>query len=172
MSQPTQLLTANQLVHVNRQYEMAKSNMKVDLTNLPCPAHSKVIGEILLHHSLLDALTVSASFLIIYMQQMWNTLLPTDSKDTFKYTIDQEEVTFSVNDLRTVVNFSQVTDNDHVEFVEPSEFLTIVKFLNIIGHEVSIHLLGQFYTKHLPQPWQTLCKVLSLCLTSMITGID
>nr|GFC70690.1 hypothetical protein [Tanacetum cinerariifolium] len=73
------------------------------------------------------------------MQQMWNTLQVADSKDTFKFTMDQEEVTFLVNDLRTMVNLPQVTDNDHVEFVEPPEFSTIVKFLNIIGHEDGLH---------------------------------
>ncbi|GJX11030.1 hypothetical protein Tco_0200889 [Tanacetum coccineum] len=45
MSQSTKpLLTADQLVHVNRQYEVAKANKKVDLTKLPCSAGSKIIG--------------------------------------------------------------------------------------------------------------------------------
>ncbi|GKA00306.1 hypothetical protein Tco_0672856, partial [Tanacetum coccineum] len=126
MSQSAQPLhTANQLVPVNRQYDMAKANMKL-----------------------------------------------ADFKNAFKFTIDQEEVAFSVNDLRTVLNLPQATDNNHAEFVEPLEFSTIIKFLNIFGHEFPIRLLGQFYTKHLPQPWQTLCKLLSRCLTSRITRID
>ncbi|GJW16159.1 hypothetical protein Tco_0020292 [Tanacetum coccineum] len=159
LTQP--LRTTNQLVPVNRQYNMAKANMKADLTNLPCPTHSKVIGEILLRHSLRDALTASTLVPMIYMQHMWHTLQLANSKYTFKFTIDQEEVTFSVNDLRTVLNLPQEIDNDHVEFVEPPEFSTIFKILNIVGHEVSIRLLKKFYTKHLPQPWQTLCSVLS-----------
>ncbi|GKB82003.1 hypothetical protein Tco_0948898 [Tanacetum coccineum] len=49
MSQSSKrLLTANQLVPVNRQYAMATTNKKIDLINLPCPPASKIIGEILL----------------------------------------------------------------------------------------------------------------------------
>nr|GEW32051.1 hypothetical protein [Tanacetum cinerariifolium] len=126
MSQSSQKLhTANQLVHVNHQYDMAKANMEVDLTNLLGPAHSKVIGQILLRHQLRDALTASASVPIIYMQQMWHTVQLADSKNKFKFIIDQEEVTFSVDDLCTVLKLPQATHNDNVEFVEPLEFSTI-----------------------------------------------
>ncbi|GJT59074.1 hypothetical protein Tco_1002607 [Tanacetum coccineum] len=70
---------------------MAKANMKVDLANLQGPAHSK----------------------------MWHTLQLTDSKDKFNFTIDQEEVTFFVDDLRIVLKLPQATDNDQAEFVYP-----------------------------------------------------
>ncbi|GJY86337.1 hypothetical protein Tco_0500363 [Tanacetum coccineum] len=50
--------------------------------------------------------------------------------------------------------------NNQESFVTPPEFFTIVKFLEIIGHEVQVVALGKFYIKHLPQPWQTLCKYL------------
>ncbi|GJX38379.1 hypothetical protein Tco_0251682 [Tanacetum coccineum] len=134
-----QLLTSYQLVHVNRQYEIAKANKKVDLINLPCPAASKIIGEIL--------------------QQ-------------FKFTIDEEEVTFSLNDLCIMLKLPQATANNHVGFVEAPDLGTMIKFLIILGHVVAIHLAGQFYTKDLPQPLQTLGKVLMRCLTSSIMSID
>ncbi|GKC02417.1 hypothetical protein Tco_0994027 [Tanacetum coccineum] len=128
---------------------IAKANKKVDPTRLPCPAASKIIEEMLQRHILRHALIASASFVV-----------------------DEEKVTFSVNNLRTVLKLPQVTDNDHAEFVEASKLVTMIKFLNILGHGVVIRLAGQSYTKDLPQPWQTLCKLLSHCLTSRITLID
>ncbi|GJR88869.1 hypothetical protein Tco_0212880 [Tanacetum coccineum] len=65
--------------------------MKVDLDSLPCPAPSMIIGEILKRHLLKDSLTFSSSAPIIYMQQLWYTLQLADSKEDFKFTIDQQE---------------------------------------------------------------------------------
>ncbi|GJY23921.1 hypothetical protein Tco_0397579 [Tanacetum coccineum] len=124
-----QLLTSYQLVHVNRQYEIAKANKKVDLINLPCPAASKIIREIL-------------------------------------------QLTFSLNDLCIILKLPQATANNHVGFVEAPELGTMIKFFIILGHVVAIHLAGQFYTKDIPQPLQTLGKVLMRILTSSIMSID
>ncbi|GKD42094.1 hypothetical protein Tco_1266739 [Tanacetum coccineum] len=107
-----QLLTADQLVLVNCQYKVAKANKKVDLTSLPC----------------------LAAIPLIYMQQMWNTLQLANSKEEFKSIIDEEEVTFLLNDLRIVLKLTQATDNDHAEFVEAPDLGTMIKFLNILGH--------------------------------------
>ncbi|GJV68446.1 hypothetical protein Tco_1483955 [Tanacetum coccineum] len=86
----SQPLTAAQLVLVDRQYEIEKANIKVDLNSLPCHAPSMIIDEILEHHSLKDALTLSASAPIIYMQQLRRTLQLADSKEAFKFRIDQQ----------------------------------------------------------------------------------
>ncbi|GJT24979.1 hypothetical protein Tco_1026471 [Tanacetum coccineum] len=52
---------------------------------------------------------------------MWNTLKLADYEDVFKFMVDKEEVTFSLNDLRTVLNLPQATANNHAEFVEALE---------------------------------------------------
>ncbi|GJU39073.1 hypothetical protein Tco_1192030 [Tanacetum coccineum] len=132
MSQsPKKLLIDDQLVPVSRQYEVSKANKKVYLINLPCMTASKIIGEILHRHSLCYALNASASVPLIYMQQMWNTLQLADSKEEFKFTIDEEEVTFLMNDLRTVLKLPQATANNHAEFVEAPEFETMIKIMGI-----------------------------------------
>nr|GEX63169.1 hypothetical protein [Tanacetum cinerariifolium] len=48
----------------------------------------------------------------------------------------------------------------------------MLEFLNIIKHVGHIRLVRQFYIKNLPQPWQTLVKILMRCLTTKVTGID
>ncbi|GJS94805.1 hypothetical protein Tco_0801773 [Tanacetum coccineum] len=157
MSQsPKQLLTANQLVPVNCQYEVAKATKKVELTKLPCPAASKIIVEILQCHSLHCALTASTSVPLIYMQQMWNTLQLADSKDKLKFTIDEEEVTFLMNDLRTILQLPQATDNDHVEFVDAPELGTLIKFLNILGHGIFYAIINNVHVDYAALIWKGL----------------
>nr|GEU38264.1 hypothetical protein [Tanacetum cinerariifolium] len=117
---------------------MAKANMKVDVTNLPGPAHSKI----------------------------WHTLQLDDSKDKFKFIIDQEEVTFSVDDFYTVLKLPQATDNDHAEFMEPPEFSTIVEFMNI-------HVLSRCLTLRptgIYQPPLTILKIFYVIINN--THVD
>ncbi|GJW38030.1 hypothetical protein Tco_0060950 [Tanacetum coccineum] len=109
----SQLIVA-QLVHVYRQYEIARSNMEVDLDSLPCLVPSKIIGEILKRNSLKDAFTLSASAPVIYMQQLWYTLQLADSKESFNFKLEQHDVEFTMDDLRTLLNLPQETDNIHV----------------------------------------------------------
>ncbi|GJW32462.1 hypothetical protein Tco_0052494 [Tanacetum coccineum] len=95
-----------------------------------------------------------------------------DSKEVFKFMVDEEEVTFSPDELKTMLKLPQATANNNAEFVEPRELSVMIEFLNIIGHIVRIRLAWKFYTKDLPQPWQTLRKILMRCLTTRIRGID
>ncbi|GJU86605.1 hypothetical protein Tco_1294151 [Tanacetum coccineum] len=44
-------------------------------------------------------------------------------------------------------------------------------FLNELGYATRIHLAGQFATKDLPQPWQTLRKIFSRYLSTRVTGL-
>ncbi|GKE69652.1 hypothetical protein Tco_1527724, partial [Tanacetum coccineum] len=103
---------------------------------------------------------------------MWITLKLVDSKEMFKFMINVEEVTFSLDELQTMLKLPLATANNNVEFVEPPETSVMLEFLDIIGHAKKIHLAGQFYTKNLPQLWQILRKILMECLTTRITEID
>ncbi|GJW24699.1 phospholipase-like protein [Tanacetum coccineum] len=115
------LLIAAQLVPVDPQYPIGKANLRLNLDKLPCPAKYKIIGEILKCHVLKDALTLTAS----------------------------APIEFSINDLCIVLNLPQATDSNQEGFVQPPEFLSIVKFLDIIGHEGKLEAIGKFYIKNL-----------------------
>nr|GEX41302.1 hypothetical protein [Tanacetum cinerariifolium] len=92
MSQPRKFLTRDQLVPVFKQYDMASANKNMNLINPSCPPASKILGEILRRHPICYALITYASIPWIYMQQMWHTLKLVDSKDKFKFMVDEEEV--------------------------------------------------------------------------------
>nr|GEV08687.1 uncharacterized mitochondrial protein AtMg00810-like [Tanacetum cinerariifolium] len=145
---------------------------KIDLINPPCPPSSKIIREILRRHPLYYALTTYASIPLIYMKHMWITLKLADSKKVFRFMVDEEEVTFLLDKLRAVLKLPHATANNNVEFVKPLELSVMLEFLDIIGHAKQICLVVLLYIKNLPQPWQTLVKILMRCLTTKVTGID
>ncbi|GJT42667.1 integrase, catalytic region, zinc finger, CCHC-type containing protein [Tanacetum coccineum] len=156
MSQPRQLLTRNQLVPVFMRYDMASTNKKIDLINPSCPLASKILGEILRRHPLYYALTAFALVPWIYMQQMWHTLKLVDSKDKFKFMVDEEEVMFLINDLRTLFQLPQATDNNHVDFVEPPKLPKMLEFLNEIDYVAllweGLHYQLMHSTTNVPYP--------------------
>ncbi|GKE14295.1 hypothetical protein Tco_1421872, partial [Tanacetum coccineum] len=73
-----------------KQYDLASANKKIDLINPLCPPASKIIGEILRQHPFCYALIAVSSIPWIYMQQLWHTLKLDDSKDKFKFMVDDE----------------------------------------------------------------------------------
>nr|GEV83584.1 hypothetical protein [Tanacetum cinerariifolium] len=86
--------------------------------------------------------------------------------------LDTQDVEITLVDFRTLLNLPQVTENNKKGFVKSPELMTICEFLRIIGDEVKVQALGKFFIKHLHQSWQTLCKVLSRCLATRITGLQ
>ncbi|GJR69998.1 retrovirus-related pol polyprotein from transposon TNT 1-94 [Tanacetum coccineum] len=94
------------------------------------------------------------------------------AQDKFKFFVDEEEVTFSVDDFRTLFQLPQATENNHAEFEEPPELLTMLAFLTELGYAKQIRLARNFMTTDLPQPWQTLRKILMRYLTTRETSVD
>ncbi|GKF82589.1 hypothetical protein Tco_0244245, partial [Tanacetum coccineum] len=61
---------------------------------------------------------------------------------------------------------------NHAEFEEPHTLTTMIAFLNELGYVTRIRLAGQFVTTELPQPLQTLGKILMRCLSTRVTSVD
>ncbi|GJU55063.1 hypothetical protein Tco_1228777 [Tanacetum coccineum] len=96
-----------------------------------------------------------------------------DSKDKFKFFIDAKEFKFLVDDFRRMFQLPQANKNNHAEFVETPTFTEMLPFFkNELGHSILIRLPGQFVTKGLTQPWQTLKNIFSRCLTTREIGVD
>ncbi|GJS38572.1 hypothetical protein Tco_0563615 [Tanacetum coccineum] len=64
-------------------------------------------------------------------------------------------------------------DNNHERFVAAPKFLKMVSFfLNDLGFTLELRSPSKFKTTRLIQPWQTLCKMFSRCLTTRATSHD
>ncbi|GJZ86177.1 hypothetical protein Tco_0657787, partial [Tanacetum coccineum] len=83
-----------------------------------------------------------------------------NEKDVMRFKIDQQEVDFTLANFCTTLRLPIPTSEKL--FDQPSEFLTIAKFIKKIGYVGELENLTQFEVKKLPQPWQTLFIVLNL----------
>nr|GEV62411.1 retrovirus-related Pol polyprotein from transposon TNT 1-94 [Tanacetum cinerariifolium] len=117
---------------------------------------------------------IASSFISwIYMAQFWHTSKEDSSKYRLKFMLDKKEHSFTLNDFRTVFHLPQANDNNHDRFVSPPSFFDMVPlYKKELGFTMELKTSSSFKTTGLLQPWQTLCKIFSKCLTTRITGWD
>ncbi|GJT80952.1 hypothetical protein Tco_1055294 [Tanacetum coccineum] len=133
----------DELCPPNKRYALMDANKKVDLENLLCLDKSRILADILKNHPLRFNIDASSSVSCIYLGQFGHTLHEDGSKYTLKFMLDRKELTLTLDDFETIFHLPQATDNNHDHF-----------------------------TTGLLQPWQTLCKMFSRCLTTRVTGYD
>ncbi|GJY01290.1 hypothetical protein Tco_0359442 [Tanacetum coccineum] len=131
----------------------------------------EIIGEILKCHNLKDALTLFAPSPTIYLQQFWYTVYKVqDEKEAIRFKTDHQEVDFTLDTFCTVLLLPNQTSKK--PFDQSPYFLAIAQFLKSIGYVGELEFVTQFLVKNLPQPWQTLFKVLNRCTTLKKMGFD
>ncbi|GJW58046.1 hypothetical protein Tco_0104777 [Tanacetum coccineum] len=117
--------------------------------------------------------SASASVPWIYMAQFWHTLKEDESKHRLKFLLDRKELTLTLDDFRTIFHLPQANDNNHASFVPPPSFSNMVPFYKqVLGFTMKLKTVSNFKISGLLQPWQTLCKIFSKCLTTRVTGWD
>ncbi|GJW77665.1 hypothetical protein Tco_0139347 [Tanacetum coccineum] len=87
--------------------------------------------------------------------------------------LDRIKLTMTLDDFRTIFQLPQATDNNHECFIAAPKFSEMVPFfLNDLCFTLELRSPSNFKTTGLVQPWQTLCKKNSRCLTTRVTGYD
>ncbi|GJY76764.1 hypothetical protein Tco_0481880 [Tanacetum coccineum] len=133
----------------NKRYDLMDANKKIDLENLQCPSKSKILMNIITNHSLRFSIAASASVPWIYMARFWHTLKEDGSKNR-------------LNKLITSMHR-----------LPPPSFSDMVPFYKqVLGFTMELKSVSNFKIPGLLQPWQTLCKIFSKCLTTRVTGWD
>ncbi|GJW65528.1 hypothetical protein Tco_0117412 [Tanacetum coccineum] len=124
----------------------------------------------------LESLTnIAASTYVpwIYKAQFWHTLKEDGLKHRLKFLLDRKELTLTLDDFRTIFHLSQANDNNNALFVPPPSFSDMVPFYKqVLGFSMELKNVSNFKIPGLLQPWQTLCKIFSKCLTTRVTGWD
>ncbi|GJV65831.1 hypothetical protein Tco_1476659 [Tanacetum coccineum] len=157
----------------NKRYALMDANKKVDLENPLCPDESEILADILKNHPLKFNIAASSSVPWIYLGQFWYTLDEDGSKYTLKFMLDRKELTLTLDDFKTIFHLPQATNNNHDHFVPAPMFFEMVPFyLNDLGFTLELRSTSNFKTTGLLQPWQTLCKMFSRCLTTRVTSYD
>ncbi|GJZ49736.1 hypothetical protein Tco_0603926 [Tanacetum coccineum] len=146
------------------------ANKKIDLENPLCPNESKLLANILQNHPLRFSIASSSSVPWIYLGQFWHTLKEDGSKYKLSFVFDRKELNMNPDDFRTIFHLPQATDNNHDRLVPAPKFLEMVLFyINNLSFTLKLRSPSNFKTTSLVQPWQTLCKMFSRCLTTQVT---
>ncbi|GKA36892.1 hypothetical protein Tco_0723457, partial [Tanacetum coccineum] len=163
----------DELCPPNKRYDLMDANKKVELEHVQCPSESKILMNIIKNHPLRFSIAASASVPWIYMAQFWHTLKEDGSKHRLKFLLDRKELTLTLDDFRTIFHLPQANDNNHASFVPPPSFSDMVPFYKqVLGFTMELKTISNFKIFGLLQPWQTLCKIFSKCLTTRVTGWD
>ncbi|GJZ51112.1 hypothetical protein Tco_0605627 [Tanacetum coccineum] len=163
----------DELCPPNKRYDLMDANKKVDLEHVQCPPESKILTNIIKNHPLRFSIAASSSVPWIYMAQFWHTLKEYGSKYRLNFMLDKKELTLTLDDFRTIFHLPQATDNNHNSFMPPPSFSDMVPFYKqVLGFTMELNTSSSFKTTGLLQPWQTLCKIFSKCLTTRVTGWD
>ncbi|GJY86512.1 retrovirus-related pol polyprotein from transposon TNT 1-94 [Tanacetum coccineum] len=141
----------DELCPPNKRYDLMDANKKVDLEHVQS----------------------SSSVPWIYMAQFWHTLKEDGAKYRLRFMLDKKELTLTLDDFRQIFHLPQPTDNNHTSFVPPPSFHDMIPFYKQeLGFTMELKTSSSFKTTGLLQPWQTLCKIFSKCLTTRVTGWD
>ncbi|GJR90580.1 hypothetical protein Tco_0214591 [Tanacetum coccineum] len=107
------------------------------------------------------------------MAQFWHTLKEDGSKYRLTFMLDKKVLSLTLDDFRTIFHLPQANANNHDSFVLPPSFLDMVPFYKQqLGFTMELKTSSSFKTTGLLQPWQTLCKIFSKCLTRRVTRWD
>ncbi|GJR16310.1 hypothetical protein Tco_0798962 [Tanacetum coccineum] len=141
----------DELCPPNKRYDLMDANKKVDLEHVQS----------------------SSSVSWIYMAQFWHTLKEDGSRYRLRFNLDMKELTLTLDDFRQIFHLPQATTNNYNSFVPPPSFSDMVPFYKqVLGFTIELKTQSNFKTTGLLQPWQTLCKIFSKCLTTRVTGWD
>nr|GEX86657.1 reverse transcriptase domain-containing protein [Tanacetum cinerariifolium] len=163
----------DELCPPNKRYDLMDANKKIDLEHVQCPPKSKILMNIIKNHLLRFNIAASFSVPWIYMAQFWHTLKEEGSKYRLKFMLDGKELSLTLVDFGIIFLLPQATDNNHDSFMSPPSFYDMIPFYkNHLGFAMELKTSSSFKTTGLLQPWQTLCKIFSKCLTTCVTGWD
>ncbi|GJW30054.1 hypothetical protein Tco_0046929 [Tanacetum coccineum] len=162
-----------ELCPLNKRYDLMDTNKKVDLEHVQCPPESKILTNIIKNHPLRFSIAASSSIPWIYMAQFWHTLKEDGSKYMLMFMLDKKKLSLTLDDFKTIFHLPQANANNHDSFVPPPSFLDMVLFYKQhLGFTMELKTSSSFKTTGLLQPWKTLCKIFSKCLTTHVTRWD
>ncbi|GKE15778.1 hypothetical protein Tco_1423355, partial [Tanacetum coccineum] len=151
-----QIITAAQLVP--KFQGIGRCNNYDVLQSIPCSPECKIVGKILLDHSLSYALTATADAPAVYLQRFWRTVCKVpDTKDTIIFKLDTQEITYTLNMFHDTLKLPVETPNN--PSITPETIRTKESFMQTVGYQGVVNKVSAFYTKFLAQPWQTMFKL-------------
>ncbi|GJR46453.1 hypothetical protein Tco_1314556 [Tanacetum coccineum] len=144
-----QIIPASQLIP--KFQRIGRCNNYDVLQSIPCSPECKIVGPILLDHSLSYALIATADVPAVYLQQFWKTVSKVpDIEDTIRFKLDIQEIVYTVDMFRDTLHLSVKTPKN--PFIAPVNIETMFKVFNrclttrTSGHDqTKINILQLFH---------------------------
>ncbi|GKB81384.1 hypothetical protein Tco_0948279, partial [Tanacetum coccineum] len=141
------------------------------LQSIPCSPECKIVGQILLDHPLIYALTATVDVPVVYLQKFWKTVSKVpDTKDTIRFKLDTQGIVYTVDMFRHTLQLPM--ENPDNPFVATVNIEIIESFMHTVSYQGVVDKVSAFYTKFLAQQWQTMFKVFNRYLTTKTSGHD
>lgn len=131
----TELPTLKDMFPNTNERTIGGNNSRFDLENLQCHPTCQVVVEILKRQLCQPLLNKSSSVPEIYLHQFWYTVKISKSEKTLTCTIDHQEINFTVDTLRTVLELPLETSRNNTKFLPFPSFETIVEFFKDLGYD-------------------------------------
>ncbi|GKB04465.1 hypothetical protein Tco_0832608 [Tanacetum coccineum] len=124
------------------------------LQSIPCSPECKIVGQILLNHSLSYALTATANVLAVYLQQSWKTVskMP-DIEDTIIFELDSQEIVYTVDMFHNTLQLLVETLEN--PFAVPANIEIIEFFMNRVGYQGVVDKVMDMFRDTLKLPVET-----------------
>ncbi|GJZ76411.1 retrovirus-related pol polyprotein from transposon TNT 1-94 [Tanacetum coccineum] len=174
------LVQLSRIKHINIQYHFIKEHAErgtvelyfvrteYQLANLFTKFLPKERFEYSVHRIAILAYT-QAGWFKGQVQVLWHTLKLDGSKDKFKFFLDTKEFKLSIDDFKRIFQFPQATDNNNDGFVAAPSFSAMLPFfLDDLRFSLLMHLPSHFVSKRISQPWHTLVKIFTRCLSTIV----
>ncbi|GJV41152.1 hypothetical protein Tco_1419592 [Tanacetum coccineum] len=139
---------------------------------LQCPIVAKFC-KFIKNHPITDSAFALLHPSGIYWHGSGHTLKEADKVSALVYAGTRKKTTLHGYFRDKFFHLPQATVNNHNSFVPPPSFSDMVLFYKkVLGFTMELKTQSNFKTTGLLQPWQTLCKIFSKCLTTRVTGWD
>nr|GEW09060.1 hypothetical protein [Tanacetum cinerariifolium] len=130
-----QIFPADQLI--SKFQSIGRCNNYDVLQIIPCSSKCKIVGKILLDHPLGYALTATVDVSFVHLQQFWQIVHKVhDTKDTIRFKLDTQEITYIVDMFRATLKLPVETPDN--PFVAPVTIEIIESFMNRVGYQVVV----------------------------------
>ncbi|GJZ07538.1 hypothetical protein Tco_0541331 [Tanacetum coccineum] len=166
---PTWLINSLQLLTCFPKIQfIGRCNNYVVLQSIPCSPECKIVGQILLDHPLSYALTATVEVLIVYLQQFWKTVSKVcDTKDTIKFKLDTQEITYTADMFRHTLHLPVETPG----LRHPDAFLRslwLTRGSPVQGQRTHVNYDALFWWDFINCVFQKKDVIQYLCFTKLI----
>ncbi|GJY11895.1 hypothetical protein Tco_0381204 [Tanacetum coccineum] len=159
-SKTQQVKLDNALVAPENRRVIGKCNTRINPGMKPKEPTYQVALDALALTTCYHAFLITAEVPVIYMHQLWATVIK--HKSSYQFKIDQKRFFMNVEVFREILNICLKVSVK--TFNEPPTEEEAPSFIHELGHNGEIKYITDLIVDHLHQPWRTFASIINKCL--------